>query len=570
MLLIMLGWAVAASATVLSITDEDIGVGDNIVWQTGDTILLTEEVFVEEGATLTIQPGVVVKGKYYEVSDYEKPEKFAALIICKGAQIFAEGTEDAPIVFTAEADDLSSDLSLNGEGVWYADLGLWGGVVVCGRAPVGDDSLGEQYLAVDRDDARASYGGSDPDDNSGVLRYLSIRYAGSDFVEENRPDGIDDIRNYAGLSLCGTGEGTILEYIETYNCLDDGIRFLGGTVNGKYLFAARCGNNSFDFDQGYRGNGQFWAVVQVRHGNGGINTGDYVVNHDGNGMVKIANASLLGARDMYGSIVLSTESGAAYVNSIFYHLYGMSLGGAEGKEEQGNLLIANNLLGFAAGDAYYVSWSDLSSEETSLRHLKKNDNERVKTLEGLAFSGSSLRSLPSGDLDFRLTDPLARTDLYPVGCDSIFPDSAFFEKAAYKGAFDPTANQMWIRSWTAYDHYGWLLHNDTPLLPIDSLHACDEVRALSSKPVEDSRLQLNLTSNSKGLIRISGVLSTSQRVSVTLHDCTGRRIAVVHDRIEEAGKVEAKLSVPNIAGGMYLCSMMIGNKTSHFKLPLAR
>lgn len=188
--------------------------------------LLQGFVYVESGATLTIEPGTVIKG--------DKDSK-GTLIIKRGAKILAEGTSAQPIVFTSNQPAGSRD---------YGD---WGGVVICGRA--NNNQPGGEALVEGGPDAYYG-GGSSPNDadNSGVLRYVRIEFPGI---------ALQPNQEINGLTLGAVGSGTTIDHIQVSYSGDDSFEWFGGTVNAKYLVAFRGWDDSFDTDNGYRGKVQF-------------------------------------------------------------------------------------------------------------------------------------------------------------------------------------------------------------------------------------------------------------------------------------------------------------------------
>jgi hypothetical protein len=188
--------------------------------------LLKGAVFVQSGATLTIEPGTTI---------YGEGVSRGTLVIAQGGKIIANGTKDKPIVFTSD--------QLEGQ----RDRGQWGGVIINGRAPVntGATALGEGDTG--------QYGGTDPTDNSGTLRYVRVEFAGIEFSPDNELNGI---------AFQGVGSGTTVEYVQVHFNQDDGIEFFGGTVNAKYLYCTGIRDDNFDWTDGWSGKGQFWIAQQ--------------------------------------------------------------------------------------------------------------------------------------------------------------------------------------------------------------------------------------------------------------------------------------------------------------------
>ena len=175
-------------------------------------------VYVTDGAKLIIQPGTTI------VSDVAEK---GALCIERGSQIIAEGTATKPIVFTS------------GRPEGQRSPGDWGGIVILGRAKTNRSSEPTIEGGIGR-----PYGGTNDSDNSGVLRYVRIEYAGVAAMPNSEINA---------LTLGGVGNGTILENIQTIYANDDAFEFFGGTVNGKNLYAYATADDDFDFDFGYTG-----------------------------------------------------------------------------------------------------------------------------------------------------------------------------------------------------------------------------------------------------------------------------------------------------------------------------
>ena len=209
----------------------------NTTWETGNTYTLETRIAVEAGATLTIQPGVVIKGQVGSGANA------TALVIARGATIMAEGTATAPIVFTTIADQIEPG-QIASPNLAATQSGLWGGLIVLGKAPISADAAAVQIEGIPPSDTNGLYGGTDAADNSGVIRYVSIRHGGANIGEGNEING---------LTLGGVGSGTTIEYVEIIGNQDDGIEAFGGTVNPSNILVWNAGDDSFDMDQAYSG-----------------------------------------------------------------------------------------------------------------------------------------------------------------------------------------------------------------------------------------------------------------------------------------------------------------------------
>jgi hypothetical protein len=194
----------------------------NTTWKKDFVYRLRGYVYVINGATLTIEAGTkIVSNK----------DSAGVLIVTPDAKIIADGTASAPIVFTsAETAPIPGDL---------------GGIVIAGNAKV---NANHAVIEGGLDVKYQSFGGNNDADNSGILRYVRIEYAGK---AVNPGDEVN------GLSLYGVGNGTVIDYVQVSRGYDDAFEIFGGAVNCKHLIAYNSADDDFDFDDGYRGMIQF-------------------------------------------------------------------------------------------------------------------------------------------------------------------------------------------------------------------------------------------------------------------------------------------------------------------------
>jgi hypothetical protein len=214
-------------------------ISENVTWETGKVYILGARITVLDGVTLTIEPGVIVKGQA------GTGPNATALLVARGGILMAEGTAEAPIIFTSVADEI-----MPGE-IASPNLdpdidGLWGGVIVLGKAPISapGDATSFQIEGIPPSDQNGLYGGDVPNDNSGVIRYISIRHGGSNIGEGNEING---------LTLGGVGSGTVIENVEVVANQDDGIEWFGGTVNVTNAIIWNSGDDALDTDQAWAG-----------------------------------------------------------------------------------------------------------------------------------------------------------------------------------------------------------------------------------------------------------------------------------------------------------------------------
>ena len=226
---------------------------------------LSGGVFVKDGVTLTIEEGTTI----YAAVDNTTP----FLSILQGGKLFANGSPTNPIIFTSELEE----------------PGSWGGIIINGYSTINTG------LTAEGEGGTGIYGGTNDDDNSGIIRYVRVEYGGKILGTDNELNG---------FSFNGVGRETTVEYIEAYRGADDGIEFFGGTVNVKYALSIGNHDDSFDWTHGWRGNGQYWIAKQLSDG------GDRGIEADNNGddntaepysNPTVSNITLIGVDDGDGS-----------------------------------------------------------------------------------------------------------------------------------------------------------------------------------------------------------------------------------------------------------------------------
>ncbi|MFD1605372.1 hypothetical protein ACFSJW_02135 [Flavobacterium artemisiae] len=195
----------------------------NMTLKKENVYILVGTVYVASNATLTIEPGTLIRCDTRTLS---------ILVITKGAKIMAEGTETDPIVFTSSKN--SGD----------RNAGDWGGIILLGDAPI-NKTGGIGTLDFELDPQKALYGGENKESDSGILKYVRIEFSGKK-TPSNKP--------LNGLSLAGVGKKTKLEYIQVTSCDDDSFQFYGGYINTSHLISFRSADDDFDFTQGVQCN----------------------------------------------------------------------------------------------------------------------------------------------------------------------------------------------------------------------------------------------------------------------------------------------------------------------------
>lgn len=273
----------------------------NTTWYSDTVYQLGGRIAVENGATLTIQAGTVIKGEAGTGANA------TALLIARGGKLIAEGTVSKPIIFTSIADEITPELIE--QGVFTSPNldptvnGLWGGVIILGEAKISasnttGDVSSVQIEGIPTSDQNGLYGGTNDLDNSGVIRYVSIRHGGANIGSGNEING---------LTLGGVGSGTIVENVEVVGNQDDAIECFGGKVNLTNVVSWNAGDDGFDTDQSWGGTldnfviispanhmfeldgpeGSFEQGHTIKNGDVYVGSGSDLINVDNNSIVDL-------------------------------------------------------------------------------------------------------------------------------------------------------------------------------------------------------------------------------------------------------------------------------------------
>jgi hypothetical protein len=416
------------------IADNGWGTG-TVTWTRNKNYILDGLVFVNDGQILTIEAGTVIRG------ETGQGIHSSALIVARGGKIIAEGTPEAPIIFTCEGDDLKGSIPV-------LSKGLWGGLIILGEATINTES-GESHIeGIPYYEPRGVFGGSNDNDNSGMLRYVSIRHGGTNIGEGNEING---------LTLGGVGRGTNIEYIEVISNKDDGVEFFGGTVNTRYIVSAFNGDDAFDYDLGYSGKGQFWLGIQD------VAEGDLLIEGDGGvdpelglpySIPVVYNGTFIG-RGSYISnktMQLGRNAGGKFANCIFMNQaagvfieYKPGVSDSYAQFVQGNLKLKNNIFWNIASNVpshvfnvYSASGVDITVQNNAFKAYFSQAQNAVSD-PGIMVLDNSFTAIPVGNIYENLT-PI--TDPWFIVTD-------------YKGAFGQI---NWVKNWTLLDQAGFVLN----------------------------------------------------------------------------------------------------------------
>jgi hypothetical protein len=408
----------------------------------GKVYKLRDIVYVTSGATLTIEPGVVIQG--------EKATR-GTLVVTRGSKIIANGTAAQPIVFTSDAAN--------------PVRGDWGGVVICGRAKTNNSfngvaGLGEVEGGVNNSEGLGLYGGADDDDNSGVLRYVRIEYAGYAYL----PD-----KELNGLTLAGVGRGTTIDYVQVSFANDDSFEWFGGTVDCKHIIAYKGLDDDFDCDNGFSGRVQFGIslrdslVADISGSNG------FEVDNDAGGSNLLpqtaaifSNMTVIGPRPVTTSIGNSNYRRGLHLRrncavSIFNSVVmgwptGWLLDASTGTPTDlnisaGRMVFANNIL---AGNNTQLSYAASATAPTgwTTTDLTNYVNRANGGNSILAATADVMLTAPfkyDNTVDF---NPAAGSPALSGADFTNAKVAAWFTPVSYRGAC--ASGDSWWKGWTSF------------------------------------------------------------------------------------------------------------------------
>jgi hypothetical protein len=412
-----------------TVTDQGGGTG-TVTWTSDRSYLLNGFVFVNDGQTLTIEAGTVIRAKTGQGS------LASALIVARGGTLIAEGEKTNPIIFTAEGDDLKGSIPLEARG-------LWGGLIILGNATINTESGEDMIEGIPVSEHRGIYGGPDDDDNSGILHYVSIRHGGTNIGEGNEING---------LTLGGVGRQTTIDHVEVISNADDGVEFFGGDANCTNLAVSFCGDDAFDIDQGYHGKGQFWLGINAPDSDLGteISGGLQPVPLLQDNFPVIYNVTLIGNMDPVPRNLghFLHYGGASLRNSIFLHSgsgFAVRYSGDPGDSwslfQSGRLSLKNNV--FYPGpdaDPEFYAYDDYGNTLTEENSIMADSLIAWET----DYSDPGI----SSDEGYKLLPPTTEFEgMAPY-------TNPWFEQVTFKGAF---GSNNWIEGWTLLYESGLVL-----------------------------------------------------------------------------------------------------------------
>ncbi len=404
--------------------------------------LLKGQYIVRAGGVLRIPAGTIIFG--------DRATK-GTLIVDRGGKIFAEGTPEKPIIFTSKY------------GPGERDRGDWGGVIILGKAPVNQSNV-----AIEGISPPIEYGGNDPNDNSGVFKYVRIEFAGVPLTPNNEVNS---------LTMGGVGRGTEIHHVQVSYGADDGFEWFGGTVDGKYLVSFATWDDDFDVDFGYQGRVQFGLAIRDPFGADQSGSNGFECDNDASGstarpytMPVFSNITVLGPIDRKGfrpsadyenAIHFRRSAGVSLFNSV---LAGFPTGfRVDGNQTAAHYQNRDAVVGYnvllvdsgSVANRYKGAFGSTDSAAKAIwDSLGQGNQTLVDTNLAILAGYSSSNPMPF----FRFIEGQANPNLVlpagsPLATGANFTHSklsgSFFEQVPFRGALSPSSN--WMAGWTNFN-----------------------------------------------------------------------------------------------------------------------
>lgn len=405
-------------------------------------------VYVTNGAILTIEPGTKIVGEN---------GKTGGLIITRSSKIIADGTVDKPIVFTSEATT--------------PQRGDWAGLVILGQAPTNSSFNGVQGVGaveggINNSDGLGLYGTPSnqqqaPFDNSGILRYVRIEYAGYAFLPDNEING---------LTFGGVGSGTIVDNVQVSYANDDSFEWFGGTVTCKHLISFRTLDDDFDTDNGFAGKVQFGISLRDSSVADISKSEAFESDNDANGSNLIpqtnavfSNMTVMGPRAalnnignnlfVWGAQIRRNSSLSIFNSIIMGYPNGLFIDATKGKPTDDNipasLFVQNTIIAGCANPVVF----DRGTNSSTPIHGSWGQADIINWFNTSGYGNSILTNCS----DVKLTAPFnyGTPDFNPGTGSPALSGASFtnakltgFEQVAYIGAC--SSGDAWWKTWTKY------------------------------------------------------------------------------------------------------------------------
>lgn len=381
--------------------------------------LLRGGVFIGDDkaeTVLTVEPGTTV---------YGENATGGMLVVRRGSKIVAEGTAQEPIVFTSSKAPGSRA------------RGDWGGLILNGRAPINNCAADEGGVCEQFGEGGTGFfGGDDPDDDSGILKYVRVEFAGTLISPDNELNGI---------AFQAVGRGTEIDFVQVHMNADDGVEFFGGTAEWKHVLVTGVGDDSLDWTDGWNGKGQYFVAQQYEDsGDNGIEGDNNGENNDATprSRPQLANLTLIGspnsAASDFGALLREGTAGelhAAVFTGFNAACLSMAQASTLAQVDAGSLTIASSMVDCA---------TPFESDD---------DNGEIATVDvadWFAAGVGNAEGEPGLEAPFDAAAPDFRPRAgSPAATGASAPSDAFFDAVPFRGGVDPSDD--WTAGWTTAD-----------------------------------------------------------------------------------------------------------------------
>lgn len=497
-----------------------------------NTYMLRGIVRVQSPATLTIQAGTKIYGE--NASD-------GSLIIKPGAKIMAMGTAQNPIVFTSEFTKPGSSRP-----PYYGD---WGGIILLGNAKI---NVPGGIAAIEG--PGDTYGGTNDDDNSGVMQYVRIEYPGIAYSLNNEING---------LTFGGVGRGTTIDHIQVSYSGDDSYEWFGGTVNCKNLIAYRGWDDDFDTDFGYRGKLQFLLGIRDPEIADQSQSNGFESDNDGSGSL---NEPITSPTYWNVTLIGPKQNSSTQINSLYrrgMHLRRSSrnnvnnaviIGWPTGVRIDGAYTIQAAQNGTMSLNSVIISgWTSAALDTANANNANFNVNNW--------YSTNPNNRLFTNNTELLLTAPfnLNNPDLTPLAGSPLLtsfatpPNDGFFDPtAAYLGGLSNNPSDNWTQGWTNY-----------PALVTD-------VKDTKPEIISMFKLDQNFPNPFNPSTKISYYLPESANIKLAVFNLLGQEIVVLHNGYHNAGSYSRYFDGANLSSGIYIYKLETTNQTLVRKMTLLK
>lgn len=525
------------------------------------TYILSGWYFVDSLASITIQPGTLVLGDSASAG---------TLIIRRGAKIFAEGTKEHPIVFTSA------------KAAGQRRPGDWGGIIILGNAPTNKPTTQQIEGGFGTiTNSTAMYGGNDPDDSSGVLKYVRIEFAGSVFSQDNESNG---------LTLGGVGRKTVIEYVQVSFANDDDFEFFGGTVNARYLVSWRNLDDNIDTDFGYSGNIQFVYVKRdptIFDASTSGSSNGFESDNEGSSpfiatprtKAKLSNVTLIGPAwdsteanalnskwdntamirraselSIYNSILVGWKKGINLRDSL------TQLAALEGRLEIRNTSLAapTNVVQVSSSPSAGVP-TGFNAKTWFMTPAFGNADTMPRTAWAVGLTQAAFYLNSNND-----PRPLPGSEAATAGTNyssGRLAGDSWFIQVLYRGAFDPSLpmSAQWTAQWTNFDPQN-----------TDYSQGVTDVASEQSGIPTTVALYQNYPNPFNPATTIGFTLSKQEKISLRVYNVLGQHIATLAEGTYPAGVHYVNFHGSQLSSGVYFYQLTTESSSYTKKMFLAK